>query len=118
MNKIAIVVLAGPEQGDGAGRIVNALMATKEFKENQDVVQLIFTGIGTKWIPVLANPEHQLHAVYNSIKDTIAGACGFCATAYDVTAAVQSCGIPVLEEFGTNMSFLRLVNEGYTVITF
>lgn len=118
MNKIAIVVLAGPDQSDGVGRIVNALMAAKEFKENQDTVELIFTGIGTKWLPVLANPEHQLHEVYSSIKDTIAGACGFCAAAYDVTGEVQSCGIPVLEEYGTNMSFLRLINQGFTVLTF
>ena len=118
MHKIAIVVLADTTQSDSLGRIVNALMAAKEFKENQDDVQLIFTGTGTKWLVELNKPGHQLHEVFNSVKENIKGACGFCATAYGVTDAVKSCGIQVLNEYGTNMSFLNLVNEGYQIITF
>ena len=45
MNKVAIVVLAGTQQEDSMGRIVNALMAVKELKENNDEVQLIFSGL-------------------------------------------------------------------------
>ncbi len=118
MNKVAIVVLAGTKQEDSMGRIVNALMAVKELKENNDDVQLIFTGIGTMWLAELNRPGHQLHAVYNAVKDKIAGACGFCATAYNETDAIKAGGIVILEEYGTNMSYVKLINNGYQVITF
>jgi hypothetical protein len=120
MNKVAIVVLAGTEQQDSMGRIVNALMAVKEFKENNDEVQLIFTGLGTTWLAELSRPEHQLHDTYQAIKENIAGAgaCGFCARVYDATDTIKACGIPVLSDYGTNMSYVKLINNVYQVITF
>jgi hypothetical protein len=118
MQKVAIVILADTTPADGLGRIVNALMAAKEFKEARADVQLIFTGAGTKWIGELADPKHQLHEVFNTVKDRIAGACGFCASAFGQTAAVKDGRIRILEEFGTNMSFQKLVDNGYHVITF
>ncbi len=118
MNKIAIVVLSDPDQPAGLGLVVNALMAAKEFKDSKDDVQVVFSGIGTKWLAELAKPDHLLHQTYNSLKDNIAGACGFCATAFGVTGDVKTCSITVLEEYGKNMSYLRLVNEGYTILTF
>lgn len=118
MNKIAVVVLAGTQQEDSMGRIVNALMAVKEFKENNDDVQLIFTGLGTTWLAQLARPDHQLHQVYNAIKENIAGACGFCATVYGATDSIKACGIDILADYGTNMSFAKLIKNGYQIITF
>jgi hypothetical protein len=118
MNKVAIVILADTSAADGLGRIVNALMAAKEFVDGKDDVQIIFSGAGTNWLGELANPKHKLHDVYNSVKAHIAGACGFCASAFGVTDAAKGCGVPILEEYGTNMSFRKLAERGYQVITF
>jgi hypothetical protein len=118
MYKVAIVVLADTTPADGLGRIVNALMAAKEFKDGRDDVQLIFSGAGTKWLGELAKPEHQLHQVYKDVKDRITGACGFCATAFGVADSTKANGINLLEEYGTNMSFRKLIEKGYQVITF
>ncbi|MDD5267373.1 MAG: DsrE family protein [Methylococcales bacterium] len=118
MNKVAIVVLAGTEQQDSLGRIVNALMAVKELKENNDEVQLIFTGLGTTWLAELSRPEHQLHDTYQAIKENISGACGFCSTVYGVTDTIKACCIPILSDYGANMSFAKLISNGYQVITF
>lgn len=118
MHKVAIVVLADTTPADGLGRIVNALMAAKEFKDGEDEVQLIFSGAGTKWLVEISDPKHNLHGAYKDVKDRIAGACGFCASAFGVAELVKGCGIELLEEYGTNMSFRRLMNEGYQVITF
>ena len=118
MQKVAIVVLADTSPADGLGRIVNALMAAKEFKEGEAEVQVIFSGAGTKWIGELANPKHQLHEVYNAVKDRVAGACGFCASAFGVADSTKARGVKLLEEYGTNMSFQRLLDSGYQVITF
>ncbi len=118
MHKVAIVVLADTTPADGLGRIVNALMAVKEFKDGKDDVQLIFSGAGTKWLGEISNPKHQLHQAYNDVKDRIAGSCGFCATAFGVAESTKACGVGLLEEYGTNMSFRNLLAQGYHVITF
>jgi len=118
MNKVAIVVLADTSEADGLGRIVNALMAAKEFIDGEDDVQIIFSGAGTKWLGELSNPKHKLHDVYKSVKGHIAGACGFCATAFGVADTAKRCNIPILEEYGTNMSFRKLAEQGYQVMTF
>ena len=73
---------------------------------------------GTKWLGELANPKHQFHSAYQDVKDRIAGSCGFCASAFGVTEATKACGVDLLAEYGTNMSFRKLVAEGYQVITF
>lgn len=118
MLKVAIVILTDTEGGGSLGRVVNALMAAKEFKEGGDQVQVIFTGSGTKWVGELAKPSHKLHGVYAELQGQIAGACGFCADAYGVTEAVKSAGVCLLEDYGTNMSFRKLVKDGYQVLTF
>ena len=118
MHKVAIVILADTSPADGLGRVVNALMAAKEFKDAKDDVQVIFSGAGTKWISELVKPDHILHSVYQELESSIVGACGFCAGAFGVTDSVKQAGHTVLEEYGTNMSFHRLVKDGYQVITF
>lgn len=117
-QKVAIVILADTTQADGLGRVVNGLMAAKEFKDAKDEVQVIFSGAGTKWIGEIANPEHKLNGVYNDLQDSIVGACSFCAGAFGVSDAVKGSGVDLLEEYGTNMSFRRLAQNGYQVITF
>lgn len=118
MHKIAIVVLADTSPADGLGRIYNALTATKEFKQAKDDVQLIFSGAGTKWLGEIADPKHQFHQAYQDVKDRVAGACGFCASAFGVAEPAKACGVDLLEQYGTNMSFRKLRDEGYHVITF
>ena len=118
MNKVAIVILADTSEADGLGRVVNALMAAKEFVDGKDDVQIVFSGAATKWLGELANPKHKLHDVYQDVKGCIAGACGFCATAFGVADTAKGHGIRILEEYGTNMSFRKLLEGGYQVITF
>lgn len=118
MQKIAIVILADTTPADGLGRVVNGLMAAKEFKDAQDDVQVIFSGAGTRWIGELSNPEHKLHGVYTELQDSIVGACGFCAGTFGVADTVKASGVNLLEEYGTNMSFRRLLQNGYQVIAF
>ena len=93
-------------------------MAVKEFKDGKDDVQLIFSGAGTKWLGEIANPKHQLHQAYQDVKGLIAGSCGFCATAFGVAESTMALGVDLLADYGTNMSFRKLVRDGYQVITF
>lgn len=117
-QKVAIVILADTTQADGLGRVVNGLMAAKEFKDAKDEVQVIFSGAGTKWVGEIAKPDHKLNGMYHDLQANIVGACSFCAGAFGVADSVKGSGVDLLEEYGTNMSFRRLAQEGYQVMTF
>ena len=118
MAKIAVVVLADAETHADMGRLANALETAKEAKESGDSVQVIFDGAGTRWIPALENGEHPLHALYNGIRDVIAGACSFCAAAFEVKEQVEKSGVPLLSDYEGHPSLRGLVVDGYSVITF
>jgi len=118
MPKVAMVVLADTETHEDLGRVVNALEGVKELKEANEEVALIFDGAGTKWVAELSNPEHRLHGLFQAVRDTIAGACSYCATAFGVKEQVQACGVPLLAEFEQHPSLRRWIRDGYQVITF
>jgi hypothetical protein len=59
MAKAAIVVLADTETSGELGRVVNALTTAKELKQEGDEMAVVFDGAGTKWVPVLSDPEHR-----------------------------------------------------------
>lgn len=118
MSKVAVVVLADTAGGEGLGRVVNALNAAHEFKSVGDEVRVLFSGAGTKWIGQLAQPSHRLHGLFQELNGVVAGACSYCADAFGVADDARSCGIALLEEYGTNMSYRRLIQDGYQVLTF
>lgn len=117
MSRAAILVFADTETRGDLGRIANALTTALEFKESGDDVTLIFDGAGTKWVGELARPEHRLHSVFESVKDRVGGACGYCAKAFGVTEAVKESGVALLSEFRDHPSIRKLVAAGYEVIT-
>ena len=118
MSKVAIVILSDTEGGEALGRVVNALTAAKEYGEGGDTVKVVFTGAGTKWVNELASPDHKLHELFASLKRQIEGACGYCAGAFGVSAEVESCGVRLLEDYGSNMSFRKLTSQGFQILTF
>lgn len=118
MLKIAIVILADTESSEGLGRAVNALTAAKEYKLAGDTVSVTFTGAGTKWVALLNDETHTAHALYQEVKDIVSGACMFCANAFNQQAAVEASGTEMLCEFGESMSYKKLSDEGYQIITF
>ncbi len=116
--KAAIVVLADTETHEALGRVVNALEAVKEFKDNGEDVQLIFDGAGAKWVVELSNSDHKAHALYAAVRDKVSGVCEFCAAAFGVTDQVKACGVPLAGEFEGHPSLRTLLRQGYHVITF
>ncbi len=100
------------------GRIANALTSAKEFKEAGEEVTVIFDGAGTRWVSQLSDPDHRLNGDYEEIKDTIAGACDYCAGAFGVKDEIEKTDVTLLEEYAGHPSLQRLVSQGYQVITF
>jgi len=115
--KAAIVVLAGTETHADLGRVVNALEAAKEFKDEGDEVEVIFDGAGTQWIPELEDESHDAHPLYNALEDHVR-VCDYCADAFHVSDEVDDSGADRLAEYDGHPSIRSLVADGYEVITF
>lgn len=116
--KVATVVLADTETHEDLARVVNAMTAVRECHEAGDDVKLIFDGAGTRWPGELSDPEHQAHKLYDLVEDTVAGACSYCADAFDATDDVEEAGVTLLDEYKRHPSFRTLLQEGYEVLTF
>jgi hypothetical protein len=116
--KAAIVVLADTETHGDLGRVSNALMAAKELKEAGDDVRVIFDGAGTQWPGVLADPQHKSHQLWESVADTVAGACGFCAGAFGATEGLHHAKVHLMDEYHGHPSIRSLLADGYQVLTF
>ena len=97
--KVAIVVLADTETHGDLGRVVNAMVAAKELKEAGDDVKVIFDGAGTQWPGVLSDEQHKSHKLYASVADTIAGACGYCAGAFDAKESLYHAKVHLVEDY-------------------
>jgi hypothetical protein len=117
MPKAAIVVLADTEDHEDLARVTNALVTAKEFKEAADDVTLIFDGAGTKW-PGELSEGHPAHGLYEDLKDTIGGACAFCAHAFHAEGDNHDAEVPLLDEYRQHPSLRKLVARGYEVLTF
>ena len=118
MSKVAIVILADTAGPGDFGRAVNGLMAAKEFKDAGDEVQIIFDGAGTKWIGKFTEEGSKYLSLFESVKDKITGVCGYCAGAFGVKDDAAICKIELIDEYQGHPSFKKLVDGGYTILTF
>ena len=118
MSKVAIVILADIETKEDFGRAVNALMTAKEFKDAGDEVQIIFDGAGTRWIGKFTEDGGKYNSLFDSVKDKVSGVCGYCAGAFKVVEDASSNDIVLLDEVNGHPSFKKLVDEGFTILTF
>jgi hypothetical protein len=122
--KTAVIVMSDPKGGEEAlGRVFNALAAAYDFKAQKQEVQILFQGAGTRWIGVLAQPQHAAHALYEAVADKVAGVSLACATVFGALADVEKSGVDLIRDNpvpGTPglASVARLASEGYTVLVF
>lgn len=112
------MVLADTETHGNLERIANALTSADGFKEAGDETTIVFASAGTKWVAGPSNPDHRLHDAFESVKDTVAGACSYCAGNLGVKEEVDKSDVPLLEEYAGHPRLRRLVSRGQQVITF
>lgn len=118
MSKVGIIVLADVESHGDLGRVVNALITAKEFKEAGDEVEIVFDGAATQWPGLLSDEGHRAHRLYDDVVDKVSGACGYCAHAFEAEAGVRDAGVKLLDEFHGHPSIRGMVNRGFQIITF
>lgn len=118
MTKAAIVVFSDLDSHQNMARVVNALEIAREFKEAGDDVQIVFDGGGTASAAAIADPAHQLHGLYSTVEDKVAGICRYCARAFDVYDKAESLRLPMLAEYRQHPSIRTRVADGYQVLIF
>jgi hypothetical protein len=116
--KFAIFLLADTDSNEALGRMVNALEATKQFKEAGDEVKLFFDGTGPKWISELNKKDHIAHELFNSISDKIEGACLFCAKAFGAKDSVSQCKIDLIDQKDDHIDVRKLASDGFSILNF
>lgn len=123
--KTAILVLSDPSQGqeEALGRVFNALATAFDFKQNGAEVSVLFNGTATRWVSELTNEEHPVHALFEAVKDTIAGVSCGCADVFGSAEDVEKSGYDYLTDNavpGTRglPSVHKLASDGYSVLTF
>lgn len=123
--KTAIVILSDPKSGteESAGRAFNALSAAYDFKRQGEDVTILFQGAGARWIGELTKTQHPFHALFEAVKDKVAGVSCGCASVFGATESVEQAGYALVKDNpvpGTPglPSLHKLAREGYTVLSF
>ncbi len=123
--KAAIIILSDPKSGseEALGRVFKALAAAYDFKQKGDEVTVLFQGAGTRWLGELSKDDHPAHALFEEVRDTVAGASSGCADVFGAREEVVASGFDLISENpvpGTSglPSVQALVAQGNTVLTF
>ncbi len=123
--KTAIIVLSDPKSGseEALGRVFNALAAAYDFKKHGDDVTVLFQGAGTRWIAEVTKNDHPAHALFEEVKDKVAGASSGCADVFGAAEDVMKSGFELIKNNpvpGTSglPSLQKLTADGYAVLTF
>lgn len=123
--KTAIVVLSDPSSGgeEALGRVFNALAAASDLKQNKQHVEVLFQGTGTRWAPLLTQPEHPVHELYSAVADCVLGVSHACSEAFGAREDAEASGFDLIT--GNDVpgtpglpSLARRLGEGYTILTF
>lgn len=92
-KKHAFVIYSGQNE---TGRVFHALTYAKQAHARGDDVEVYFSAEGTYWPGVLADPAHQMHALFEEVRlaGIIEGACSNCAFAFgNSDSARTACGL-------------------------
>lgn len=125
MSKTAVIVMSDPKNGgdEALGRLFNALVTAYDIKQRGDKVAVLFHGTGTRWSGLVTDPAHPLNALYEAVKDKVAGASSGCADFFGATQAAKDNGFKLLSETlvpGTSglPSIAGRLADGHRIVTF
>jgi hypothetical protein len=123
--KAAIIIFSDPKTAteEALGRVFNALAAAYDFKQQGDEVTVLFQGAGSRWIAELSKSDHPVHALFDTVKDTVAGVSCGCAEVFGATEEVEKSAFEFVKDNavpGTAglPSLRKLASEGYTILSF
>src|SRR5258708_32207526 len=122
-DKYALIVMSdhGDEHPGEQGRLLHALKAAQEFKAAGVTAHLFFHGIGVQWLTLFeTRPDkftQHYGPLFDEVRDTIAGACHFCAvTRFGAGEAAVRLGVPLRGPPGDDHRVGVLVAQRYTTV--
>ena len=117
-NKYAILLNAGPDDAPAASNGFNYAL---EFDDAGYDVQVFLDGQATKWPETFeAEPDLPFSYAWEQLekRGLLAGACGYCANAFDVVESCQRSGIDLLsDETEHAPKVAALADDGYEMLT-
>ena len=123
--KTAIIVMSDPASTaqEALGRVLNALAATYEYKQNDVEVKLVFQGTGTRWPAELSNPEHPAYEIFTAVMDKVAGVSSGCSDLFGAAEGALKVGMTMIGENPIPKtsglpSFMKLQQEGWNTLIF
>lgn len=123
-TKTTIVVLSDPHGGEEAlGRVFNALALAFELDQKQQDVQIQFHGTGTRWPALLEQAGHPVHALYDAVRNHVAGASLGCSVVFEAKDDAARASVPLRNDNavpGTAglASMAAPLRDGRTLIVF
>ncbi len=117
-NSYAVLLNAGPSDTPTAGNGFNYAL---ELDAAGYEVQLFLDGEGTKWPAEFGeNPDRPFSTEWERIQERalLAGACGYCANAFDVADACEASGIELLSDADEHApAIAQLASQDYEILT-
>ncbi|WP_440991222.1 DsrE family protein [Haloarchaeobius baliensis] len=117
-GKYAILLNAGPDDFAAAG---NGFQYAIELDEAGYEVDVFLDGVATKWpAEFAADPGRPFSRNWKLLEQRglLAGACGYCANAFDSKEACEASGVALLSDSDEHAPALaKLADEGYEILT-
>lgn len=122
MNRVAVILQAGPGSHESHARMFHALVYTKELVERGHATRLIFDGAATQWLARWGAPDsdddRRMGAFFGALKEAGVAytVCDFCAGAFQVRDALADLREPLTGEYMDHPSIAGLIEEGYKLL--
>ena len=99
---------------------VHVLLNAIDLNEKGQDVKIIVEGPATRLIPQIAKEENPMSSLYRKARELklFHGACRACSSKMKVAEALESEGLPFLDEMAGHPSMARYTKDGYRVIVF
>jgi hypothetical protein len=123
--KGAIIILSDPQHAgkQSLGRPFTGLAAAYDFKHRGTEVAIYFQCAGRRWAGVVGDPVHLVHALYQTVADTVAGVCRGCADVFGPREDADKSGFKLITDNGAPrtsglQSIAQLATDGYAMYSF
>jgi len=117
-RRFAILLNAGPERGATAN---NGFGYAVELDDAGHEVQVFLDGKATRWPSAFSDePDRPFNHTWGTLRSRglLAGACGYCANAFDQTDSIERANVDLLSDSGAHApSVAELADEGYELVT-
>lgn len=99
---------------------VHVLLNALDLHEKGQEVTVVFEGAAVNLVAELEKVDNPFHALYLKARqqNLIRGVCRACSAKLGALEAVQTAGLPLLDDMSGHPSLAAIMAQGFTVLTF